>query len=108
MSTVTVRQPAQGVIAVRSANGAVKIAQGLPPGQQGARGEPGKVVEMTQAELAALAGESALPGRTIIHATDTGILAVPLTASTWREYRPIHVGPDEPDDTSAIWFKPNT
>lgn len=105
MNTVSVRQPAQGVLKVRSADNAVKVAIGLPPGQPGAKGEPGKVVEMTQAELAALAGEDALPDRTIIHATDTGILALPLTASTWREYRPIHVGPDEPADTAAIWLQ---
>lgn len=108
MNTVSVRQPSQGVIEVRSGSKAVTVARGLPPGPPGAKGEPGKVIEMTQAELAALAGEDALPDRTIIHATDTGVLAVPLTASTWREYRPIHVGPDEPADTAAIWFKPNS
>lgn len=105
MTSVAVRRPAQGVLKVRSAENAVNVAIGLPPGQPGAKGEPGKVIEMTQAELAALAGEGGLPDRTIIHATDTGILAVPLTASTWREYRPIHVGPDEPADTAAIWLQ---
>lgn len=65
----------------------------------------GRVVEITGAGLAAIVADGALPEATIFHVADAGILAVPLSPSTYRRFHAIHVGPDAPDDEHAIWLQ---
>lgn len=71
-------------------------------------GPPGKVEAITAAALAAIAGGALLPDGTIYNVTDGGFLAVPRSASTFRRFYAIEIGPTAPDDPHAIWLETDT